>query len=62
MLFAARVVAARGELGERGLSGELTLELAVDWSGEFREGQRFHASFFPDQDHVETAVLLPILR
>lgn len=57
---AARVVAASGEAGARGLGGELTLELGVDWSAEFRQGRRFRASFFADHEHVETAVLLQL--
>jgi enterobactin synthetase component D len=39
--------------------GELTLELAVDWSSLFRSGQRLTAQFHKGAAHVETAVLLP---
>jgi enterobactin synthetase component D len=53
-LHAAAVVAAVGD----GAHGELTLELAEDWSGEFRSGQRFRALFHKSEQHVETAVLL----
>lgn len=57
---AARVVAASAtaDSTEGTLRGELTLELAVDWSEQFREGQRFGAAFFSSREHVETAVLL----
>jgi enterobactin synthetase component D len=53
-LHAATVVGAAA-LGE---NGELTLELALDWSQTFRAGQRFAALFHRGPDHVETAVLL----
>lgn len=56
---AARVVAAAGTTDARGLSGELTLELSVDWSSEFRLGQRLRALFRASERHVESAVLLP---
>jgi enterobactin synthetase component D len=54
-LHAATVVGAAA-LGDH---GELTLELAVDWSDAFRGRQRFAALFHRGTDHVETAVLLP---
>jgi enterobactin synthetase component D len=55
---AARVVAAVAEPRGSGLAGELTLELSVDWSKEFRQGQRLRASFVASEQHVESAVLL----
>lgn len=58
-LHAATVVGA-GVLSASAeqLGGELTLELAVDWSETFRAGQRFVALFHKGEGHVETAVLL----
>lgn len=55
---AARVVQA--EVSEKlgSLHGELTLELAVPWSAELRQGRRFQARFVMSADHVETGVLL----
>ena len=53
-LHAATVVGARTE----GAAGELTLELAQDWSEVFRQGQLFQAVFHKSESHVETAVLL----
>ncbi len=55
---AAHVVGAAG--GARGgdLVGQLTLELAVDWSEGLRRGQRLQAPFVVASDHVQTAVLL----
>lgn len=56
---AARLVAAETRATDvHTVSGELTLELAVDWSGEFGVGQRFTALFHKGPTHVETAVLL----
>jgi enterobactin synthetase component D len=55
---AARVVAAVGSNTSPGLAGELTLELSVDWSPEFRRGRQFCASFVASEQHVESAVLL----
>ena len=57
---AARVVAAVAEPRGSGVSGELTLELSVDWSSEFVRGRRLGARFIASDDHVESAVLLPI--
>lgn len=57
---AAVVVAAQGAESGGMLRGELHLELAVDWSPEFRQGQRFQAPFLASDSHVETAVLLAI--
>ena len=57
---AARVVAAVAEARGAGLAGELTLELSVDWSPEFRRGTRLGARFIASADHVESAVLLPV--
>ena len=57
---AARLVSAkvRSSLPHT-LAGELTLELAVDWSSMFRAGQRLSAQFHKGAAHVETAVVLP---
>jgi enterobactin synthetase component D len=57
---AAQVVAADGAHAGASLRGDLTLELSVDWSPEFRQGQRFVAPFCASESHVETAVLLPV--
>jgi 4'-phosphopantetheinyl transferase EntD len=57
---AARVVAASGAEAGGTLRGELLLELAEDWSPEFRQGRRFQAPFLASDSHVETAVLLAI--
>jgi enterobactin synthetase component D len=56
---AARVVAAIGQADGALVAGELTLELSVDWSTEFRRGQRLQARFVASEQHVESAVLLP---
>jgi len=55
---AARVVAALGAESGPGIVGELTLELSVDWSEEFRRGQQLRASFLASDAHVESAVVL----
>jgi len=55
---AARVVAALAAEGGATVSGELTLELSVDWSDEFRRGRRLRASFLASEGHVESAVVL----
>lgn len=55
---AARVVAAIGQIDGALLTGELTLELSVDWSTEFRRGQQLQARFVATEHHVESAVLL----
>lgn len=55
---AARVVAAAGQIDGARLVGELTLELNVDWSPEFRRGQRLSARFLASERHVESAVVL----
>ncbi len=55
---AARVVAADGRAQGERLVGELTLELGVDWSPEFRQGQRLAARFLASERHVESAVML----
>ena len=55
---AARVVAARGELDAAGGRGELTLELAIDWSPELEAGTQLRAQWAHTSAHVETAVLL----
>src|SRR5258706_16385727 len=59
---AARVIAAAHAVDGAGLRGELTLELAVDWSPELRRGRRLQAPFAASENHVETAVLLPLYR
>jgi enterobactin synthetase component D len=56
---AARVVALNAEVEGARVKGELTLELSVDWSPEFRRGQRWAARFLATQRHVESAVVLP---
>jgi hypothetical protein len=56
---AARVVAAVAAPHRAHLVGELTLELAVDWSPELRRGRRFRAPFVLSAHHVESAVVLP---
>ncbi len=55
---AARVVAATGRTAGERLVGELTLELGVDWSAEFRQGQQLSARFLASERHVESAVVL----
>lgn len=55
---AARVVAVTVGSGQAGLLGELTLELSVDWSTEFRRGLKFRAAFVASEHHVETGVVL----
>lgn len=56
---AARLVDAVARSTEaHAVVGELTLELAVDWSSRFRAGQRLTAQFHKGATHVETAVLL----
>lgn len=55
---AARVVAVTVGSRQGGLVGELTLELSVDWSAEFRRGLRFSAPFVASEGHVETGVVL----
>jgi enterobactin synthetase component D len=55
---AASVVAASARSLGEGLLGELTLELSIDWSAEFRRGLRFRAAFFASETHVETALVL----
>ena len=55
---AARVVAAAGRAQGERLVGELTLELGVDWSPEFRQGQQLAARFLASEQHVESAVVL----
>ena len=58
---AARVVAATRDTSSASpgaLSGQLTLELHVDWSELFLAGRVFQASFVVAADHVETAVAL----
>jgi enterobactin synthetase component D len=55
---AARVVAAVGQVDGALVVGELTLELSVDWSTEFRRGQQLQARFIASEQHVESAVLL----
>jgi enterobactin synthetase component D len=58
-LHAATIVAGvASHTAEGQVAGELTLELAVDWSGAFRAGQRFTAVFHKSAEHVETAVVL----
>lgn len=56
---AARVVAVNGQVAGARLVGELTLELSVDWSPEFRRGQLLTARFLASERHVESAVVLP---
>lgn len=56
---AARLVGATvRSSAEQTLAGELTLELAVDWSSTWRAGQRLTAQFHKGAAHVETAVVL----
>ena len=55
---AARVVAAHAAESGLGVVGELTFELSVDWSEEFRRGRRLRASFLASEAHVESAVVL----
>lgn len=57
MDFRAASVVGAGAAGN-GAAGELTLELAVDWTATLRAGQRFSAVFHKSERHVETAVLL----
>lgn len=56
---AAHVVAIVAKPVSEGVSGTLTLALAVDWSHEFHCGLELEARFFVSSSHVETAVLLP---
>jgi 4'-phosphopantetheinyl transferase EntD len=56
---AARIVAAVAAESGVGLVGELTLELSVDWSDEFRRGRQLRACFVASEQHVESAVVLP---
>ena len=55
---AARVVGALATQSGLGVVGELTLELSVDWSEEFRRGRQVRASFLASGSHVESAVVL----
>ena len=55
---AAQVVAATVARDGTGLVGELTLELGVDWSAEFRQGFTLRAPFAASADHVESGVVL----
>lgn len=55
---AARIVAVHSSPHSEGLDGELTLELAQEWSSAFRVGRRFAARYLLAQQHVETVVLL----
>jgi enterobactin synthetase component D len=56
---AARLVGAVARTSQsQAVAGELTLELAVDWSPLFRAGQRLTAQFYKGAAHVETAVVL----
>lgn len=57
---AARVVEASGTADAASFRGALTLELDVDWSAEFRRGQRLRAAISASDNHVESAVLLPL--
>ena len=57
---AARLVgAAARPVASRTVAGELTLELAVDWSSSFRAGQCLTVQFHKGAAHVETAAVLP---
>jgi enterobactin synthetase component D len=55
---AARVVQTQVSEGQGALRGDLTLELAVDWSAEHRQGSLFRARFAVSAEHVESAVIL----
>ncbi len=55
---AARVVAASATAASGGWVGELTLELAIDWSASLPRGRTFHAPFVASDHHVETGVVL----
>ena len=55
---AARVVDARWNPETAAPQGELTLELACDWSTEFPRGRLFRAQFAASDQHVESAVVL----
>lgn len=55
---AARVVQVRAGATDEPRTGELVLELAVDWSAEFRAGFRLPARWAVKAAHLETAVLL----
>ncbi len=55
---AARVVGVTSRVDGDRLVGELTLELGVDWSQEFRQGRQLSAQFLASEHHVESAVLL----
>jgi enterobactin synthetase component D len=57
---AARLVgAAAHATASHTVVGQLTLELAVDWSSSFRAGQRLTVQFHKGTAHVETAAVLP---
>jgi enterobactin synthetase component D len=55
---AAAVVDARALEGRGGFSGELVLELSVDWAPSLPRGLRFTAPFVSSDRHVETGVTL----
>jgi enterobactin synthetase component D len=55
---AARVVDARSSRGPTGLTGEILLELSVDWAPGLSQGLRLSAAFVSSEQHVETGVVL----
>lgn len=55
---AARIVAVDSAAYTEGTQGQLTLELAQEWSSAFRVGRRLTAHYLLAQQHVETVVLL----